>query len=70
MLRNTPNPQQMVFMGGKNDYSELPIEDTNIPHEKEAGEWVIKQLLANGRGHWGPLEHPAISLAVLVSFIM
>ena len=31
MIRCTPNPQQLVFMGGNNDYSELPIEDTNIP---------------------------------------
>lgn len=63
MIRCTPNPQQLVFMGGKNDYSELPIEDTKIPQEKEAGEWVIEQLLKNGRGHWGPLEHPSISLS-------
>ena len=63
MIRCTPNPQQLVFMGGKNDYSELPIEDTNIPHEKESGEWVIEQLLKNGRGHWGPLEHPSISFS-------
>ena len=63
MIRNTPNPQQLVYMGGKNDYSELPIEDTEIPHEKESGQWVIEQLLANGRGHWGPLEHPAITFS-------
>lgn len=63
MIRCTPNPQQLVYMGGKNDYSELPIEDTNIPFEPDAGKWVIDQLLANGRGHWGPLEHPAISFS-------
>ena len=63
MIRCTPNPQQLVFMGGKNDYSELPIEDTNIPQEKESGEWVIEQLLRNGRGHWGPLEHPSITFS-------
>ena len=63
MIRCTPNPQQLVYMGGKNDYSELPIEDTNIPLENDAGEWVIKQLLANERGHWGPLEHPAITFS-------
>ncbi len=28
MIRCTPNPQQLVYMGGKNDYSELPIEET------------------------------------------
>ncbi len=63
MIRCTPNPQQLVYMGGKNDYSELPIEETNIPHEDEAGAWIIEQLLGNGRGHWGPLEHPAITFS-------
>jgi len=63
MIRCTPNPQQLVYMGGKNDYSELPIEDTNIPLEDRAGEWVVEQLLKNNRGHWGPLEHPAISFS-------
>ena len=63
MIRCTPNPQQLVYMGGKNDYSELPIEDTDIPHEDEAGAWIIEQLLGNGRGHWGPLEHPAITFS-------
>ena len=63
MLRQTPNPQQLVYMGGKNDYSELPIEETPIPNETDAGKWAIDQLLANGRGHWGPLEHPAITFS-------
>ena len=63
MIRCTPNPQQLVYMGGKNDYSELPIEDTDIPHEDVAGAWIIEQLLGNGRGHWGPLEHPAITFS-------
>ena len=63
MIRNTPNPQQLVYMGGKNDYSELPIEDTKIPYESECGDWVINQLLSNGRGHWGPLEHPSITFS-------
>jgi thymidylate synthase (FAD) len=63
MIRCTPNPQQLVYMGGKNDYSELPIEETEIPDETKSGEWVIEQLLANERGHWGPLEHPAITFS-------
>ncbi len=63
MIRCTPNPQQLVFMGGKNDYSELPIEDTKIPDEVKCGGWVIEQLLANERGHWGPLEHPSITFS-------
>ena len=63
MIRRTINPQQLVYMGGKNDYSELPIEQTPIPGEKECGFWVVEQLLGNDRGHWGPLEHPAITFS-------
>ena len=41
MIRCTPNPQQLVYMGGKNDYSELPIEETNIPNETRSGKWSL-----------------------------
>jgi thymidylate synthase (FAD) len=33
-------------------------------HEAECGELVVKHLLAGGRGHYGPLEHPQIVLNV------
>lgn len=62
MLRQTPLPQTLVYQGGKNDYSEEPIHTKLTPNETECGKWVIEQLLANERGHWGPLEHPAITL--------
>ncbi len=31
-----------------------------FPDEQKAGELIIKHLLAGGRGHYGPLEHPQI----------
>ena len=62
MLRQTQLPQTLVWQAGKNDYSEEPIHTKFPPNEKECGKWVIEQLLANDRGHWGPLEHPAITL--------
>ena len=62
MLRQTQLPQTLVWQGGKNDYSEEPIHTKFPPNEKECGKWVIEQLLANERGHWGPLEHPAIAM--------
>ena len=38
------------------------LKTLTFPHEKEAGEWVNESTTkANGRGHWGPLEHPAIT---------
>jgi thymidylate synthase (FAD) len=61
MIRQSPLPQTLVWQAGKNDYSEVPIHTVMPPGEKECGKWVIEQLLANERGHWGPLEHPAIS---------
>lgn len=62
MIRQTQLPQTLVYQAGKNDYSEDPIHTKIPPNEKDCGKWVIEQLLANERGHWGPLEHPAITL--------
>ena len=62
MLRQTQLPQTLVWQAGKNDYSEEPIHTIFPPNETECGKWVVEQLLANERGHWGPLEHPAIAL--------
>ena len=62
MIRQTQLPQTLVYQAGKNDYSEDPIHTKLPPNEKECGKWVIEQLLANERGHWGPLEHPSFTL--------
>ena len=62
MIRQTQLPQTLVWQAGKNDYSEDHIHTKFPPGEKDCGKWVIEQLLANERGHWGPLEHPAITL--------
>jgi len=62
MIRQTQLPQTLVWQAGKNDYSEEPIHTKFPPKEKECGEWAVEQLLANERGHWGPLEHPSITL--------
>jgi len=58
------NPQQMVWYAGKQDYSEYPIYTKTPPDEEKAGKWVVEQLLANDRGHYGPLEHPGLILNV------
>lgn len=62
VLAQTPRPQTLIWQAGKNDYCEDPIHTKKLPDETKAGTWVIEQLLANERGHWGPLEHPAITL--------
>lgn len=63
-LGSIPNPQQIVWYAGKQDYSEVPIYTKTPPEEEKAGKWIVDQLLANDRGHYGPLEHPGLILNV------
>lgn len=65
-LAATPNPQQVIWWAMHQDYSEDFVWDNRgvIPGEERAGELVIKYLLAGDRGHYGPLEHPQITLNV------
>ena len=48
------------------DYSEGYVFDdrANWPDETRAGEICVQRLLAGDRGHYGPLEHPQITLNV------
>ena len=63
-LGSIPNPQQIVWYAGKQDYSEEPIYTKTPPEEEKAGKWIVDQLLANDRGHYGPLEQPGLILNV------
>lgn len=45
------------------DYYEGTVLDVKAPDEAQAGELVVKHLLAGERGHYGPLEHPQITVA-------
>ena len=60
----TPNPQQAVWWGMHQDYSENFIADEIAPAEEKAGEICVKRLLLGDRGHYGPLEHPQITFGV------
>ena len=51
---------QYVRIGGV--VFEKDDEDQKFPDEQHSGELVVKHLLAGGRGHYGPLEHPQIVL--------
>ena len=63
LLQAYPIPEQVVYQAAKNDYSEIPIQYEDIPPPSECGKWIVEQLLKNDRGHWGPLEHPSITLS-------
>ncbi|MCJ7647228.1 MAG: FAD-dependent thymidylate synthase [Candidatus Lokiarchaeota archaeon] len=64
VLQCYPIPEQVVYQAGKCDYSETPIHSQTIPKPSKCGEWIVEQLLSNDKGHWGPLEHPAITFSV------
>lgn len=64
VLAATPNPQQLVWRAMHQDYSEQCVADEEAPSEERAGQIAVERLLANKRGHFGPLEHPQITLSV------
>jgi len=66
LIAATPNPQQCVYAGMHQDYSEgfVAADFANWPEESKAGEICVKRLLAGERGHYGPLEHAQIVLNV------
>ena len=59
----TEFPQRLAYIALHADYSEEPFPKTELP-EDEAGRIVVERLLKGGRGHWGPLEHPSLSLMI------
>jgi thymidylate synthase (FAD) len=63
-LTQTFQPQTVIWQAMHQDYSENFVGIESPPDERKAGDLCIKYLLANKRGHFGPLEHPAITLAI------
>ena len=55
VLAKTPNPQQLVYAGMHQDYSERFVYDErgSFPDETKAGEIAVKRLLSGERGHYG-----------------
>lgn len=66
LLGATSNPQQLIWAAMHQDYSEDAVCDQRdkFPDETKAGELIIKHLLAGNKGHFGPLEHPQITVNV------
>ncbi len=66
LLAATPHPQQLIWAAMHQDYSEDAVYDQRdkFPDEAKAGELIIKHLLAGNKGHFGPLEHPQITVNV------
>ncbi len=64
VIAATPNPQQVIWSAMHQDYAEGFASDDPLPDETTAGTVCVKRLLAGERGHYGPLEHPSITLNV------
>ena len=56
-------PQRLVYNALHSDYSEEFVGLPEIAEDK-AGKIACERLLKGNRGHWGPLEHPSLSLMV------
>ena len=54
-------PQRLIYLAMHTDYSEEFDPSTELPEDR-CGQIVVQRLLNNHRGHWGPLEHPHLSL--------
>lgn len=52
-LQSYPIPEQVIYQAAKNDYSEIPIHEQEIPSPQKCGEWIVDTLLKNDRGHYG-----------------
>jgi thymidylate synthase (FAD) len=64
VLARTEKPQTLCWQGMHQDYAENFVADEVPPSESAAGDIVVRRLLAGNRGHYGPLEAPAISFNV------
>jgi len=59
------DPERVIWQAGKNDYSEVPIHEVKPLKREEAGKWIVDHLLSGEKGHYGPLEHPQITLSCI-----
>lgn len=64
VIAQTPNPQQVIYAAMHQDYAEAFVWDERDrwPDEQQCGEIIVRNLLSANRGHYGPLEHPQITL--------
>ena len=66
VLSQTDRPQRTCWAAMHQDYAEdfVGTSPELWPDERNAGEALVKHLLAGGRGHYGPLEHAQIVFGV------
>ena len=57
----TECPQQLIYIALHNDYAEDFSPATALAEDR-CGEIAVERLLKGGKGHYGVLEHPQLSL--------
>lgn len=65
VLAATSNPQQLIWASAHQCVCEGSLEGVTLPSEANAGDYVVKHLLAGNRGHFSPLEAPQISFNII-----
>lgn len=70
VITNTPFPQESIYVSMHQCYSEgdafSEVLDSDLTEdEAKCGELVVKHLLKGGKGHFGPLEGPAITFSCI-----
>ena len=63
VVAQTPNPQKLIYTAMHQDYSSEHVTEVDIS-EKQAGLICVNKLLKGKRGHYGPLEHPSMTVGV------
>lgn len=56
-------PQRLVYLALHTDYSE-DLPNGTDKDEAECGKIAVKRLLKANRGHFGPLEHPQLTIGL------
>ena len=56
-------PQRAAYVALHTDYSETYSPTTDLPEDR-CGQIVVERLLKGNRGHYGPLEHPSLTVAI------
>jgi len=56
-------PQRTAYVALHTDYSETYAPTTDLAEDR-CGQIVVERLLKGNRGHYGPLEHPSLTLAI------
>lgn len=56
-------PQRVAYIALHTDYSEDFAPATDLSEDR-CGEIIVERLLKGNRGHYGPLEHPSLSVLI------